>query len=169
MDTADFEVGLTPPATYEQWLRCFDLLRLSTSVDSSVAMTIANGSLAGKGYIIEKFHQKLADTITEMLNKRFAWFVKDLNMLLNFNELLDIAPLFVKLRNQLEICLVLTRLSFLEADIQASLALSVRTQAQKFWGETVGFLQRQSVEVDSSDLNDSLFLIRRINLFEDAA
>lgn len=159
----------TPPSTYEEWLNCFDLLRLSSSVDSGVAMTIANGSFINRGYIAVQFHQKLAETINEMLNKRISRFLKDLNLLISFNELSDIVPLFVKLRNEVNKCLFFTELGFLDANVKRELEESVKTQMGKFWNDTIMFLQRQTLEIYNTDLEDSLFLIRRIDLFSKTA
>ena len=156
---------VAPPTTYDEWLSCFDFLKSSPSVNNSVAMTIAKGSFVNRGYIAVQFHQKLADTISEMLNKRIARFLKDLNMLISLNELSDIVPLFVKLRNDVERCLFFKELDFLDKGIKRDLEQSIKTEIGKFWNDTMTFLQKQTLEYSNSDLEDSLFLIRRIRLF----
>ena len=159
---------LAPPTTYEDWLVCFDFLKSSPSVDNSIAMTIAKGSFVNRGYIAAQFHQKLTDTINEMLNKRIARFLKDLNMLISFNELSDIVPLFVKLRDEVDKCLFFRELDFLDKEIKRELEQSIKTQVEKFWNDTVNFLKRQTLEFSNEELEDSLFLIRRIRLFAEA-
>jgi hypothetical protein len=154
-----------PPATYEDWLNCFDLLKLSSSVDNSVAMTIANGSFINKGYIATQFHQKLAETINEMLNKRITRFLKELNMLISFNELSDIVPLFVKLRNEVNNCLFFSEFRFLDIKVKGELEQSVKIQMEQFWADTLSFLQKQTMDYSNIELEDSLLLIRRIDLF----
>ena len=121
-----------------------------------------------RGYIAVQFHQKLADTINEMLNKRISKFSKDLNMLISFNELSDIVPLFIRLRNDVEFCLFFMKFDFLDKGIKGELEQSVKAQMEKFWNDTVAFLQRQTMEFSNSDLEDSLFLIRRLKLFAKA-
>jgi hypothetical protein len=158
-----------PPTTYADWLHCFDLLRASASVDGEVAVAIAKGSLRDGGYIAVRFQQKLAETVNEMLNKRIARFLKDLNRLIAFNELADIVPLFVKLRNEVNTCLFFTGLGFLDAEVKRALEASVKTQTENFWNDTVLFLRRQALEFCNADLEDSLFLIRRIDLFPKTA
>lgn len=159
---------LAPPTTYEDWLLCFDFLKSSPSVDNSVAMTIANGSFVNRGYIAVQFHQKFAETINEMLNKCIARFLKDLNMLISFNELSDIVPLFVKLRNEVDKCLFFCELECLDKKIKQELEQSIKTQMANFWDDTINFLKRQAFEFSNEDLEDSLFLIRRIRLFKEA-
>jgi len=159
---------IAPPTTYDEWLGCFDLLKSGSSVDSRVVMTIAEGSFVNRGYIAVQFHQQLAETINEMLNKRISRFLKDLNMLISFNELSDIVPLFTKLRNEVRKCLFFNEFDFLDTSIKCELEQSVKTQVDDFWDNTVDFLQKQTLEFSNADLEDSLFLIRRIELFAEA-
>lgn len=131
-------------------------------------MTIAQGSFISDGYIAVRFRQKLVETVNEMLNKRTARFLKDLNTLISFNEFADMAPLFVKLRNEVNKCLFFTEWGFLGEEMKGELARSVKGQMRKFWEDTVAFLQKQTVEFCNADLEDALFLIRRLELFPPA-
>ena len=169
MDVALDIKQVSPPATYEDWLNCFDLLKLGSSVDGEVVNTIASGSFGGSGYITGQFQQKLAETINVMLNNRIARFLKDLNLLISFNELIDIVPLFIKLRNEVNKCLFFTGLDFLDNGIKSELEESVKSQMGKFWNDTIKFLQEQTMEFYNADLEDSLFLLRRIELFSKTA
>jgi hypothetical protein len=154
-----------PPTTYEDWLYCFDLLKSTSSVDNRLAMTIAEGSFVSRGYIAIQFQHKLAETINVMLNKRISRFLKDLNMLISFNELADIVPLFVKLRNEVGKCLFLCKFNFLDENVQLELEESFKVQMECFWNDTILFLQKQTMEYSNADLEDSLFLLRRVQLF----
>jgi len=165
---AVLERELAPPTTYDEWLNCFELLKAGSSVNTSVIMTITEGSFANRGYIAIQFNQKLAETINEMLNNRIARFLKDLNTLISFNELSDIVPLFIRLRNEVRKCLFFSEFDFLDASVKRELEQSVRTQLDDFWNNTVNFLQRQTLEFSNTGLEDSLFLIRRIELFAKA-
>ncbi|MCX6055115.1 MAG: hypothetical protein NTZ74_09425 [Chloroflexi bacterium] len=156
---------LTPPSSYEDWLYYFDFLKSCTSLDNEVAMTIVRGSFVNKGYIAVQFNQILAETINEMLNKRIARFLKDLNMHISLNELSDIVPLFVKFRNEIKKCMFFIELDFLDDKLKRDLEKSMRTQMEQFWNDTVTFLQKQTLEYSNSDLEDSLFQIRRLQLF----
>jgi len=42
---------------------------------------------------------------------------------------------------------------------------SVKTQMIIFWNDTVAFLHKQTVDFFNPELEDSLFLIRRMRLF----
>ena len=159
---------LAPPTTYEEWLCCFDLLKTGASADNGLVAAIGQGTLTTGGYIAAQFHQTLAETINVMLNNRIARFLKDLNMLISFNELLDIVPLFIRLRIEVRKCLFFTGLAFLDRDIKAELERSIREQMAGFWNDTVSFLGRQTIENNNSELEDALFLIHRIELFTEA-
>jgi hypothetical protein len=156
---------ISPPVTYEDWLNCFDVLRLDSSVDNNVAMTIANGSFVNRGYIADRFQEKLAETINEMIDKRVSRFLRELDMIISFNELSSIVPLFVKLRNEINKCLFFSDFHFLDEDIKNELEQSVKMQTEQFWSDIMSHLQKQAVIYSNDELDDSLLLIRRINLF----
>lgn len=130
-----------------------------------MAMTIARGSFVHQGYIAIQFQQKLTETINEMLNKRITRFIKDLHLLISFNELADLVPLFIKLRNEVRACMFFNRLEFLDQKTKRDLEQEIKTQVEAFWYDTLVFLQRQTMAYANSDLEDSLYLIRRIKLF----
>ena len=166
MDTVLEKSALAPPATYEDWLNCFDMLKTNLSSGSEITAVTAKGTFTNQGYIAGQFRQKLAETITVMIDSRISRFVKDLNTLISFNELSDIAPLFYKLRNELRNCLFFVGFDFLDETFKRELEQSVITQTAKFWNDTVSFLYRQALEYSNPGLEDALFLIRRIKLFE---
>jgi hypothetical protein len=157
-----------PPTVYEDWLRCFDLLKSGVSIDGEVAETIARGSLLAGDRTAARFGQALAETVNEMLHKRIARFLKDLNMLISLNELAELAPLFAKFRGAVRACLFFTGLHFLDQAVREELERSVRTQTERFWDDTVTALRLMSPESRNADLEDSLFLIQRMNVFEKA-
>jgi len=160
---------LAPPTTYEDWLKCFDFLKSSASIDSGTIEVITKGAFVYKGYIVVQFQQKLVETVNNMLNKRIGRLQKDLNILISFNELADIVPLFIRLRNEVRKCLFFKELAFLDESFKCELEQAVKTQMGQFWDNTVTFLQKQSYGYSNADFEDSLFLMRRIKLFAEAA
>jgi hypothetical protein len=156
---------ISPPAVYEEWLACFELLKSGAPVDAGLAAAVAKGSFAAGGCITGRFNQKLAETVNEMLGKRTARFMKDLNLLISLNEFSDIAPLFVKLRNEIQQCMFFVGFDFLDEGVKRELESSVKTQTGKFWNDATAVLRELSAEHCDSDLEDSLFLIGRIDLF----
>jgi len=164
--TAELENEIkTPPTTYEDWLTCFDWLKSVSFFDNDTAMTITKGSFVNRGHLSALFHQELAETISAMLNRRITRFLKELNILISFNELLDIVPLFVKFRNEIRKCMFFTDFGFLDETIKTELEQSTKTQMNTFWNDTVAFLQKQALAQSNADLEDSLMLIRRMQLF----
>ncbi len=157
-----------PPTSYEEWLDCFDLLKTCSFLDKEVFEIISRGSFVIKGYIAFQFKQKLVDTINEMLNMRIKQFLKELNMYLSLNDLSDIAPLFIKFRNEVRKCLFFLDLDFLDDKFKRDLESSIRTQTEQFWIDTIVFLKKQTLEHTNSDLEDSLFQINRLKLFTQA-
>ena len=173
MNTADFGARIkngliAPPTTYQDWLDCFDYLKLGASADGEIISLIVKGVFYNKGFLESQFKQKLSEAVNDMLNNRICRFVKDLNLAISLNELSNIAQLFIKLRNEFGNCLFFMKLGFINADYKNELAESVKAQTAKFWDDTLLFLREQAMEHQNPDLEDSLFLIRRIALFPEA-
>ena len=165
MNAINKTAQIKSPATYDEWQDCFDLLKQVPSIDHDAVMKIAKGSFISRGYMGTQFQLQLAETINKMLSNRTTRFMKDLNSLISINEILDTVPLFNHLRDEFNKCLFFTELKFLEKNYKRDLEKSVRTQMQKFWNDTVMFLQRQTQQYRNTDLEDALFLIHRIELF----
>jgi hypothetical protein len=155
------------PGTYQEWLSCFDYLRESSAVDEGTVELIKNGSFVSSGQMMAAFQTQLMETINTMLNKRVGRFIKDLNRAIEFNELEDIAFLYVKLRNETGKCLFFENLNFLDVGFRRELIDSIKQQVTSCWNSTLRFLRQQSVEYSNSGLEDALFLIYRIKLFQE--
>ena len=155
-----------PPEIYDQWLKCFDELKASSSADSGLTDALRKGTFSGYPNLEAQFNRQLVDTINVMLDKRVKRFLRDLNMLLSSGELLDIVPLFIRLRNEIGKCLFFTGSGFIKKDVRRELEDSVKTQMIRFWDDTVSFLKKQTMEVSGPDLEDALFLISRLTVFQ---
>ena len=159
------ESRFEPPVTYEDWLNCFNILKQTSTISDAEIVSISKGFFAEKDYICVQFHQNLAETVNLMINNRTAVFIKNLEKLISFNEISGITSLFVKLRNEINRCLFFTQLDFLDKDFKQELERSLKAQTQKFWTDILAHLHKESLEFSNPDLEDSLFLIRRIKLF----
>ena len=168
MKATSKKAQIKSPATYDEWQSCFDLLKKGPPIDNEVIKKIAKGSFISRGYMGAQFQLQLTETINEMFSNLTTRFMKDLNSLISINEILDTVPLFNNLRDELNKCLFFTGLKFLDKIYNRELERSVRKQIQKFWNDTVMFLQRQAQQYRNTDLEDAVFLIHRIELFPKA-
>lgn len=153
------------PSTYQDWLDCFERMKevpLSSNGDFDI---LARGSFTGTGTMQVALERQMVDTINAVLNKSTKRFIRDLNECIAFNELAQVDLLFKRLKKDIHKTTFFLELSFLTNDFKCELYHSLTDQMIGFWDDTIRFLQQQARDYSNSDLEDALFLIRRIRLF----
>lgn len=153
------------PSTYQDWLDCFARMKevpLSGNGDFEV---LALGSFAGTSAMQAALERQMVDTINAVLNKSVKRFVRDLNECIAFNELAQVDVLFKRLKRDIHKTTFFLELSFLSSNFKNELYQSITDQMTGFWDDTICFLRQQAMDYSNSDLEDALFLIRRIRLF----
>ena len=153
------------PSTYQDWLDCFARMKevpLSGNGDLEV---LALGSFAGTSAMQAALERQMVDTINAVLNKSVKRFVRDLNECIAFNELAQVDVLLKRLKRDIHKTTFFLELSFLSSDFKNELYQSITDQMTGFWDDTICFLRQQAMDYSNSDLEDALFLIRRIKLF----
>ena len=111
------------------------------------------------------FERQMVDTVNVVLNKSTKRFMRDLNECIAFNELAQVDVLFKRLKKGIYKATFFVNLSFLPNSFKTELYRSVTEQMTMFWDNMIAFLQQQANDFSNSDLEDALFLIRRIKLF----
>lgn len=153
------------PSTYQEWLDCFERMKevpLSNNRDLEV---LSLGTFAGTGTMQAAFERQMVDTVNAVLNKSTKRFMRDLNECIAFNELAQVDVLFKRLKKDIHKATFFVNLSFLPNSFKTELYRSVTEQMTMFWDNMIAFLQQQANDFSNSDLEDALFLIRRIKLF----
>ena len=144
------------PSTYQEWLDCFERMKevpLSNNRDLEVLSLLIT------------FERQMVDTVNVVLNKSTKRFMRDLNECIAFNELAQVDVLFKRLKKDIHKATFFVNLSFLPNSFKTELYRSVTEQMTMFWDNMIAFLQQQANDFSNSDLEDALFLIRRIKLF----
>jgi hypothetical protein len=157
---------ITAPTTYQEWLHCFSLMKNGSGPGNEIYEAVIAGSFAGTDRTKSALQQQIVDTVNAILDKRAKRFVKELNDSIAFNELAQVELLFRRLRKEIHRALFFRDLFFLSKGFRTELADSVMKQMNDFWNDTVDFLYEQSLEFSNSELEDVLFLIKRIKLFQ---
>jgi len=159
------KVAVAVPNTYQDWLDCFERIKESPLSGNKDFDLLSHGSFDGTGAMLTAFQQQMVDTINTVLNKSVRRFVRDLNECITFNELDHIDVLFKRLKKDINRTTFFLELSFLSSEFKSELYKSISDQMIKFWNDTIEYLQHEAFESFNSDLEDALFLIRRIRLF----
>lgn len=153
------------PSTYQDWLDCFARMKeMPLSANGEFAV-LANGSFSGTQAMRAALERQMVETVNAVLNRSVKRFVRDLNERLAFHELSQMDLLFQRFKRDVERILFFQKLSFLPEEFREELYGSIVGQMTGFWNDTVAFLRRQAMESADSDLEDALYLIRRIRLF----
>ena len=125
----------------------------------------SKGEFWGSETTLVSLENQMVDAINVVLNRIVKRFLKDFNEYLVFNELSQMDNLFKKLKKDINHVMFFLDLNFLSDDFKKELYNSVSEQMLVFWNDTIDFLQKQANEYYNSDLEDVLFLIKRIKLF----
>lgn len=152
------------PNTYASWVECLKALNSNDFVDSEVYEALTNGSLAVDS-IKPDFLNIMVEEINTYIDTCTRKFIRGLNESLESNDFVQIELLFTRLSKKLSISLFFENLDFLPKGFKDELSDSVRSQSQAFWNDTVRFLQNQLLEGANSDLEDVLFSVSRMKLF----
>lgn len=166
MSIAAEHAAIKAPCTYQDWLACFDRMKNASDADAEVFDAACMGVFTGSEQTKIALQRQLVETVNAFLEKRVKRFLRSLNENIAFNELPQTELLFKRLKRDVERSLFFTKLTFLPQSYRAELEASVKEQMSGFWDNTVSFLRKQSLEVCNAELEDVLFLVKRIRLFE---
>ena len=154
------------PVTYQEWLDLLALLKKPGVHRAEVSEALSVGSFSGSGAMTAALERQMIDAVNAALDADAKRFIREMNNCIAFRELSQTVLLFKRLKKDVNAVLFFEKLEFLPADFREELSASVKKQTSDFWKETVDFLYGRSAECSDPDLEDALFLIRRIKLFE---
>ena len=146
MSIAVEHTAIKAPSTYQDWLVCFDMMKNGSGADTEVFDAACMGSFVGSDLTKNALQKQIVETVNAFLDK-------------------SVELLFKRLKKDVAKSLFFTKLSFLPKDFRSDLENSVKEQMSGFWEDTIKFLYEQSLEFSNSELEDVLFLVKRIRLF----
>ena len=154
-----------PPSSYQEWLDCFARMKeapLSAAQDFEAA---ASGTFNGSPAMLAALERQLIDTVNALLDRCTRRFIRHLNGCLADGAYEQLELFFRRLRSDVQRVLFFRSLTFLPEEFRCELYHGVQKQTCDFWQGTLRFLQAQTEEAPMPDLEDALFLIRRMKLF----
>ena len=157
--------AIKAPSTYQDWLVCFDIMKNGSDADNEVFDAACMGSFVSSDLMKNALQKQIVETVNVFLDKSVKRFIRNLNKNIVFNELPQTELLFKRLKKDVAKSLFFSKLTFLPKDFRSELEDSVKEQMSNFWEDTIKFLYDQSLEFFNSELEDVLFLVKRIRLF----
>ncbi len=155
-----------PPSCYAEWLDCFERLR-TKSVDSGYIRLLQQGSCRDADAAIAYLEQQLVLTENVMLKRFVREFRRALEMHIAYGEYDGLYRIFERTAKKLEMCLFFVELDFMSVRFREELRESVQESALQFWNSAVEALYRDCIENHQVQLEDQLWMIRRIKLFRE--
>lgn len=154
------------PATYQEWLDCLSVLKGTNVNVSGVYEAMYNGSFSGTDLTKSALQRQIIESVNAMLDNSAKRFIKNMNDSITFNDLSQMELLFKRLKKDVRVSLFFENLEFLPKEYRYELSYSIKRQMSEFWNETTNYLYEQSLDYSNSELEDALFMIKRIKLFD---
>ena len=151
------------PASYADWLRCFEILQNRIPDEEELGL-LQKGSCADFDSAGVFFQEQLVRTVNLMVNRYVAAFNRELEQCGVFNDYDNFAKPFAVLAKRLQGGLFFAELSFLPEDFRCELAASLAREGERLWKTAVQAAYRQCCD-GNPFLEDQLLLIRRIRPF----
>lgn len=157
---------LNVPNCYAEWLDWFDLLQ-KKSISMDELQLLKNGRCNDSHTTIEYFEKQLIKTENIMLKRYLGEFGKTLEIYLSYGEYERLYEPFQLLAKQFTVCLFFVDLQFMSCEFRRELSRSVIANAKDHWKKAVKNIYIACIESNSTVLEDQLYMINKIRLFED--
>lgn len=153
------------PQTYVDLLNCFDILK-SKNIDKETFNLLVSCNCHVPQSAVAILQDELIKTINIMLNRCIKEFRKDFQMSLDYSEFENIYNVFTHLAVKLKYCLFFSEYKFLDEKFVEELYISYQKQVKSFWSKTVNSIYQQCIEESNLILENELYMIKRIHLFD---
>lgn len=149
------------PATYQQWLACFQHMQEHPG-DQGVHALMLRGSFPGQ--ISETYKSRLSETVGAMLTYHCRWFLRETDQALANGEPDMVALLAVRFRRKVQKCLFYRDLPFLEDSFVKILDEGFCAQVRAFWKDFLFQLKATANESSHTELEDVLLEMSRVRI-----
>ena len=166
MTEAKKQETVKAPSTYQEWLECLAMMKSGPIAGNEAFLSARNGKFVGSAVTKTDLQKQIVETINTVLNNCAKRFVRNLNECFAFSEFSQIELLFKRLKKDIHTVMFFSDLPFLPEKFRKELEGSINDQMGGIWNETIRFLEAESLEYPNSDLDDTIFLVKRIKLFQ---
>lgn len=154
-----------PPRSYYEWLKCFDALS-SRTVGADEFSLLMQGECVDADRSIEYLEEQLVRTINAMIQRYIHMFNREIDMYASQGDYDGLYLSFCKLAGKFRHCLFFRSLEFMSTDFREELSRSVESELSAFWQRVIRSLYLQCMEQNDFQMEDQIYMIRRIRLFK---
>ena len=152
----------TAPTTYQEWLDCFSYVKAHPA-DYIELRRLRGGRLACDPYILDKFLQRLDETVGEVLNRGISAFLSRVGEAFeegDFDGAEILASRFWKMAAE---SFFFEDLDCISPEQRETLRSGYLRQLGQFWEQFLAHLEREAEESRQDALDELVFRLRRLD------
>ena len=153
-----------PPQTYAAWLLCFE--ELGTRPLKAEEWAYIGQGICTDATSVPFLQERIVEVVNAMLKRITHTFERDVQQYIEEEGCEELYRLFASLAMKLQEALFFESMTVLPSVYRQELAASVRNECRSYWSAWLRSLQNSCMESGDYRLEDQLFMIRRIPLFD---
>ncbi len=160
--TAEKPQLTAPPASYQEWLECFELLRQRPQ-NGELLRLMARGSVpALDARLLDSFLKRLDDAVRDTVQYRIQEMLSHLDEALAEADLDGAELLAIRFWNRAGDCFFFERLEGLPLRQRLELRKGYDRQLTRFWSDLADMVLRDAAEFGSSELEELALRFRSL-------
>lgn len=127
---------------------------------------IPAGSCPGYGAVAPFFRERVENTVNAIANRCVSELQRDLRRVTACNEVSAIHMLFRRFSKRINACMFFWYIPFLEQDFKDELYRQTASETERVMSQLLQPFKESAARSNSTQLDEELFLIGRIRLFD---
>lgn len=162
MDTATPYIGLeAAPETYQEWLDCFSYIKVHPGDYMSFRL-LRHGTLVCDHYILDKFLQRMDDTVGQTLNYFISRFLSRVGEAFEEIDFESVEILAIRFWESVAECFFFEDLDCIPDRCKRQFREGYTSQLDMFWTRFLAELEHESEENFNFALEELVFQLRRL-------
>ena len=153
-----------PPADYNGWVECLEALEDGIPDDNAEHM-LSVGTCPEYSGIKPYFHLRIENSVNAIINTCIKELRREVSRLTAEGDVRGLHIAFIRFSKRIRRCLFFNRIPFLDSGYKEELLIKTQDAVNAFWSDTLSSLQNDVRHSDSNALEEELYLIKRIRLF----
>lgn len=145
---------------YQDWVKLFSLIKIH-GLNNEFYLECVAGELLDKEYTLIYFKEELLEIINYCLKKDISRFIRDMNLLLEFNDIYSVTRKLCLLKKSLYHLQFFKKLSFLDEKFRMELTKSFNENVNDFY-----YKFRSNIRKKYSDNQEMIELYYMIQKFK---
>ena len=150
------------PKTYQEWLDCFSYLKIHPT-DYIRLRLLRKGTLSCDPYILDKFLQRMDETVGGILNHCISCFLSRVGEAFEENDFDSVEILAIRFWESVKECFFFEDLDCIPEQCKRQFREGYVEQLDKFWRSFLVQLEHDLEEYYNLALDELVFRLKRLN------